>query len=141
MLILSRVCAEFRDRAGKPIFTISPSGLLSFLEAPEEIRQDPLFDMMLADGSLEAVQSVSHRKALESDPVGSTTAEGKKPSVNDPAAESGAAAPVKSTRKTARSAASASSGKAEKGAASAKPDPDAHAVDPDAPPEKEASSK
>ena len=78
MLLLSRVCAEFSDRKGRVIFSVGPRQLLSFLEAPEEIRQDPLFDLLLKDGSMEAVQSVLHRKALEDDPVKGMTAEGKK---------------------------------------------------------------
>ena len=85
MLILSRVCAEFTDRAGKTLFTIGPGQLLSFLEAPESIREDPLFGMMLADGSLEAVRSVEQRRNLEADPVSGTDAEGKKPASRKPA--------------------------------------------------------
>lgn len=85
MLILSRVCAEFTDRNGKTIFTISPQNLLSFLEAPETIQEDPLFHLMLADGSLEAVQSVTQQKNLEANPVADTTAEGKKTTSTPPA--------------------------------------------------------
>ena len=79
MLILSRVCAEFTNRRGQVIFTIPPSKLLSFLEAPEEIREDPLFDSLLADGSLEAVQSLDQRRQLEADPTAAPAPEGKKP--------------------------------------------------------------
>jgi len=68
MLILSRVCAEFRDRAGVTTFTIRQRDLLTFLEAPEAIREDPLFDMLLQDGSIEAVRSVEQKKRLEKDP-------------------------------------------------------------------------
>ena len=78
MLILSRVCAEFRNRAGETVFTIPPHRLLSFLEAPEEIREDPLFSLMLRDGSLEAVRSVEQKRALEADPAGAAR-EAKKP--------------------------------------------------------------
>ena len=56
MLILSRVCAEFTSRAGQPVFTVGPRDLLTFLNAPEEIRADPLFRLLAADGSLEAVE-------------------------------------------------------------------------------------
>ena len=103
ILILSRVCAEFRDCAGQTVFTITPDKLLSFLEAPEAIREDPLFDMMLRDGSLEAVQSVSQQRNLEADPKADTTAEGKKPAKSrgkaaaaeaDPTAESAQPAAV-----------------------------------------------
>ena len=93
MLILSRVCADFCDRKGRTIFSIGPRHLLSFLEAPEEIQEDPLFHMMLADGSLEAVRSVEQKQNLEADPVADTTAEGKKPksrkNVAEPAGSAG----------------------------------------------------
>ena len=69
MLILSRVCAEFHDPAGQTIFTVRRQDLLSFLEAPEAIQSDPLFQLMLKDGSLEAVRSVEQRRELEADPM------------------------------------------------------------------------
>ena len=78
MTIVSRVCAEFCDRSGKTLLVIRPQDLLTIMDAPEEIREDPLFDMLIADGSLEAVRSVEQQKSLESDPVAGTTAEGKK---------------------------------------------------------------
>lgn len=43
MLILSRVCAAFRNKSGEIIFKITPSMRLTFQEAPDAIRQDPLF--------------------------------------------------------------------------------------------------
>ena len=79
MLVLSRVCADFRNHAGQSIFSITPPDLLSFLDAPESIQEDPLFAMLIADGSLEAVHSVSQQRSLESDPAGDTNAEGRKP--------------------------------------------------------------
>jgi len=82
MLILSRVCADFRDKAGRTIFSVTPSGLLAFHEAPEDIRQDPLFDMLLRDGSLEAVTSVRQKARLEADPAAGTDASGKAVSEN-----------------------------------------------------------
>ena len=96
MLIHSQVCAEFHDRSGKTVFTITPDKLLEFMDAPEAIREDPLFDMMLRDGSLSAVESLSQQRALEADPKAGTTAEGKKPAKTrgkasadaDPAADS-----------------------------------------------------
>ena len=78
MLILTRVCAEFHNRSGQTVLTVRPGQLLSFLEAPEEIQEDPLFSMMLNDGSLEAVRSVSDQRKLESDPLAGITPEGKK---------------------------------------------------------------
>ena len=68
MLILSRVCAEFHDPAGQTIFTVRRQDLFSFLEAPETIQGDPLFQLMLNDGSLEAVRSVEQLRELEANP-------------------------------------------------------------------------
>ncbi len=78
MLILSRVCAEFRDRAGNTLFNIGPHDLLSFLEAPEAIREDPLFALLQEDGSLEAVRSIDRQKQLEAEPGAGINAEGRK---------------------------------------------------------------
>ena len=69
MLILSRVCAEFRNGTGAVVFRVTPSTRLTFQEAPEEIREDPLFQLLLKDGSVEAVVSAESRKALEAEPM------------------------------------------------------------------------
>ena len=78
MLILSRVCADFRNAEGRVIFRVTPASRLSFLEAPEEIRADPLFTLLLSEGSLEAVNSVDQQARLESDPLDHTDAAGKR---------------------------------------------------------------
>ena len=78
MLILSRVCAEFHDDTGTVLFNIQPSMLNLFIDAPESIKQDPLFDMLLSDGSLEAPVDKATRKKLENDPD-------KKPEMNETA--------------------------------------------------------
>ena len=72
MLLLSRVCAEFRDRAGAVLFTVTPQMRLTFQEAPESICQDPLFDMLLRDHSIEVAEEPARRKQLENDPAAST---------------------------------------------------------------------
>lgn len=107
MLILSRVCAVFHDKSGQPIFNIHPENLLSFLTAPDTIREDPLFAMMMADGSLEAVQSVARQRELENDPAAGVTAEGKKATpesqpASAPASESGAALHLAPTAEPAK---------------------------------------
>ena len=68
MLILSRVCAEFRDRSGTVIYRVTPDTRLTFREAPEAIRQDPLFAMLLNDRSIEVADDGARRKQLENDP-------------------------------------------------------------------------
>ncbi len=113
MLILSRVCAEFHDRAGQTLFTVRPGDLNSFLDAPETIRQDPLFDLLAADGSLEAVRSVEQKRQLEADPLAGITPEGKKAS-RGRAAKEASPAPEPSGTAEAASAVPASDSPAEK---------------------------
>ena len=78
MLILSRVCAEFHDPGGRLLLTIRPKNLLSFIEAPDAIRSDPLFTLLQRDGSLEAVESVSRKRRLENDPQDGAAPDGSK---------------------------------------------------------------
>ena len=80
MLILSRVCADFRSPSGAVIFRITPSTRLTFQEAPEAIREDPLFDMLLSDGSLEVAGSVIRKRKLEADPMKDADPSGKRSS-------------------------------------------------------------
>jgi len=77
MLLLSRVCAEFRDRTGAVIYRVTPQTRLTFQEAPEAIREDPLFRMLLQDGSVEAGVTPVRQKELEADPLQGTDAEGR----------------------------------------------------------------
>ena len=113
MLIISRVCAEFHDVKGEPIFAVTPTLRNVITEAPESIRQDPLFDMLLNDGSLEAVNSLAQKQRLENDPTAGHDATGKAVQVEKPAAEKTAG---KSAGKAAAadSAAEDSSSKTEK---------------------------
>ena len=86
MLILSRVCADFRNREGQTVFRIGPKDRLAILEAPEAIRSDPLFAMLMAEGSIEAVQSIAQQKRLEANPLAGTDAGGGHPPAPAPAA-------------------------------------------------------
>ncbi len=114
MLILSRVCAEFVNRSGETIFSITPQNMYSFLNAPDEIQEDPLFAMMIRDGSLEAVQSVAQRRELEANPSEGIAPDGKRrafasespTTVNEPSTDSApnqaTAAPKSGTRSRAK---------------------------------------
>ena len=86
MLILSRVCAEFRDRTGAVIHRVTPETRLSFREAPDAIREDPLFRMLVEEGSLEASVTPLRRKELEADPLAETDAAGRKEPATRPKA-------------------------------------------------------
>ncbi len=68
MLLLSRVCAEFHDHTGAAVFTVTPQTRLTFQEAPESIREDPLFRMLLEDRSIEVSDNGPRQKELENDP-------------------------------------------------------------------------
>ena len=85
MLLLSRVCAEFRDRTGAVLFAVTPETRLTFQEAPESIRQDPLFGMLLNDHSIEVTEDKNKRKAVENDPVAPLPEVPEKPEKPEPA--------------------------------------------------------
>lgn len=78
MLILSRVCAEFRDRNGAVIHRVTPQTRLTFQEAPDAIRDDPLFRMLVNEGALEAAVTPVRKRKLENEPQAGTDASGRK---------------------------------------------------------------
>ena len=78
MLILSRVCAQFHNAQGETLFSVTPAMRNIFTEAPETIREDPLFDLLAADGSMEVAVTAVQKKLLENDPMKGTDASGKK---------------------------------------------------------------
>lgn len=79
MTILSHVSVDFTDKHHNILFSVPAHLIDCVLTAPDEIQQDPIFDLLLADGSLEAVRSVARKKALENEPASEVTTEGKKP--------------------------------------------------------------
>ena len=81
MKILSRVCADFHDQKGNVIYRIRPADRLAYKDdAPEAIRDDLLFKMLVDDGSIEVVETVAQKKAIEQDPTAGMTADGRKAS-------------------------------------------------------------
>ncbi len=91
MLLLSRVCAEFRDRTGAVVWRVTPATRLAFQEVPESVKEDPLFNLLLADGSVEAVTSAGDRKKLEADPLKDTDATGRRIPASEPSGREGKA--------------------------------------------------
>ena len=83
MLILARVCADFYDKNRNLLHRITPRDLNLFREVPESIQQDPLFQMLVDDGSIKFPADAAKDKALEQDPFAGTTPDGreKRPSV------------------------------------------------------------
>ena len=84
MRIVSRVAAAFYRRDHTLIFDLPARNLLVILDAPDEIRSDPLFDLLVKEGSLQVVNSTETQKVIEMDPKQGTNAEGRKISVPDP---------------------------------------------------------
>ena len=77
MLLLSHVCVEFHDTHGKLIHTVPPRMIKVLHEAPDAIRQDPMFQMLKAEGSVQVPESKQEQKSLENDPLQGTDATGK----------------------------------------------------------------
>ena len=40
MLIICHVCAEFHNKTGETVLTVSPEMLTGFISAPEEIQEE-----------------------------------------------------------------------------------------------------
>ena len=76
MLIMSRVCAEFRDEKGNKLFTITPALRGSFIDAPEVIRETLLFKMLIDDGAILTPASAAQRKVLENNPMAGANPDG-----------------------------------------------------------------
>ena len=77
MLILARVCAVFYDRKRNLIHRITQRDLGVFRDVPESIQQDPLFQMLVDDGSIKFPADAAKDKALEQDPFAGTTPDGR----------------------------------------------------------------
>ena len=77
MLILARVCADFYDKNRNLLHRITPRDLNLFREVPESIQQDPLFQMLVEDGSIKFPADAAKDKALEQDPFAGTTPDGR----------------------------------------------------------------
>ena len=86
MLILSRVCVDFHNKKGELVHRVNAANRLTFHEAPDSIQEDPIFQMLVNDGSLEAGVTAARKRTLESDPTAGTTAAGQKvkPEVDNP---------------------------------------------------------
>ena len=77
MRIHFRVCADFYDKYGKEIYRVRPADLEGYHDVPEEIRQDPLFQMLEKDGSIVYADKAEKQRAIENDPMAGATADGK----------------------------------------------------------------
>ncbi len=79
MLILSRVCVDFHDADHHVIHRVTPANRLTFHEAPDAIRQDPIFQLLVDEGSLEAGVNPARKRKLEAEPQQGSDASGRRP--------------------------------------------------------------
>ena len=54
-----------------------PADLEGYHDVPEEVRQDPLFQMLEKDGSIVYADNAEKQRAIENDPMAGATADGK----------------------------------------------------------------
>ena len=79
MKILSRVCAEFKDKKGNVIYRIGPADRLVYKDdAPDAIKDDLLFGALVAEGSIDVVETAAGKKAAEQDPTAGALADGRR---------------------------------------------------------------
>ena len=67
MLVVPFACVEFHDKSGNVIHRIHAHELRNITEVPDAIVQDPLYALMVEEGSLKAPESKIDLKALEND--------------------------------------------------------------------------
>ncbi len=99
MLILSRVCVDFKDRRGNVIFSVTPRNRLTFVNAPEAIQEDAIFSLLIAEGSLEVAVPAKRKRELEGEPMAGADASGKR---NKKTAGPGAGADPRETEADSR---------------------------------------
>ena len=92
MILLCRVCAEFYAPDGTLLHKVGMKERLVPHEAPDNITIDPLFAMLVSDGTISYVSSKEEQKKLEQmDPTAGIDASGKRiqqePAGTDAAAE------------------------------------------------------
>ena len=72
-----KIICEFYDKNGGVIYRITPDMLGLFHNAPEAIKGDLLFNMLLADGSIKTPEDAKKDRELEHDPMKGASADGK----------------------------------------------------------------
>ena len=103
MYLISHVCAEFHDRKGNLVYRMTPDMRNTIQDAPEAIREDLLFALLVQDGSIVVPENERERKRLEEDPLLGIGADGKavRLQVGEAAAPAAGKAPAKKAAKPA----------------------------------------
>ena len=74
---MPHVCADFYDKHRNLICKITRTDLHDYMTVPDSIQEDPLFQMLVNDGSIKYSPDGHRDKKLEQDPLAGMTAEGK----------------------------------------------------------------
>lgn len=77
-LIVCHVAVDFYNRKREKIFSVLDSMINTMVLAPVAIKEDPMFEALVSDGSLEVADTKGAKKRLENDPAVGIGAEGKK---------------------------------------------------------------
>ncbi len=77
MRILSRVCADFYDKNRNLIHRIRIEDRNIYHDVPDAIQQDPLYQMLVNDGSILLADSPAKQKAVENDPMAGALPDGR----------------------------------------------------------------
>lgn len=77
MKVFCRVKAVFQNPANRGEKHIVEPLAFDY-SAPDWIRKDPLFDLLVKDGAIEVIESVAQQKQLENEPGKKTDTKGKK---------------------------------------------------------------
>ena len=85
MYLISYVAADFRDPGtGEFIYRVTPAmrGVLQSVPdaIAKAIAKDPLYPLLIADGSLKVTEDAREKRVLEQEPLLNVTAEGKRES-------------------------------------------------------------
>ena len=77
--IICRVAAEFHDPVTRQLIYVVPASKRNKVcdDVPDAAQKDPLFNQLIAEGSMEAVVSLAQRKRVEDDPMKGHEASGK----------------------------------------------------------------
>lgn len=83
MMIIVYVCVELFNKNKSLSFKVTADKRGLLLEAPKWISEDPLFALLVKDGSLKIAESNAAKKVLENDPMLGVTVEGKSEVIKD----------------------------------------------------------
>ncbi len=77
-MMISYVCADFYNKKNERVFQVRPADIREFLYPPESIKEDPLYQMLLNDGSIAIANTEEEKKTLEKNMMIGIDAAGRK---------------------------------------------------------------